>query len=38
MQQKNINLDKKDSKIKAYRLCLGKIQKDFTANNMKKQD
>ena len=28
----------KDSEIKKYRMCLGNISKDFTANNMKKQD
>ena len=28
----------KDSEIKKYSLCLENIWKDFTANNMKKQD
>ena len=28
----------KDSEIKDYALCLGNISKDFTINNMKKQD
>ena len=28
----------KDSEIKDYSLCLGNISKDFTINNMKKQD
>ena len=27
-----------DSEIKYYALCLGNISKDFTTNNMKKQD
>ena len=28
----------KDSETKKYTLCLGNISRDFTANNMKKQD
>ena len=36
MLQKYIN--SKHSEIKKYPLCLGNISKDFTANNMKKQD
>ena len=36
MLQKYIN--SKYSEIKKYPLCLGNISKDFTANNMKKQD
>ena len=28
----------KDSEMKGYALCLGNISKDFTLNNMKKQD
>ena len=27
-----------DSKIKPYPLCLGKIPKDFTLDNIKKED
>ena len=28
----------KDSEIEEYALCLGNVSKDFTINNMKKQD
>ena len=38
MLQKYISSKPKDSEIKDYTLCLGNISKDFTINNMKKQD
>ena len=33
-----IKFKAKDSEIKAYSLCLGKISKDWSNDNMKKQD
>ena len=36
--QKYISSKKKDSEVKDYTLCLGNISRDFTINNMKKQD
>ena len=38
MLQKYINSKQKNSEIKDYALCLGNVSKDFTIDNMKKQD
>ena len=38
MSQKDINSKQKNSEIKPHLLCLRSISKDFTANNIKKQD